>query len=168
MERYNYEAAKVFGNNSDRMYAIQGDLDNPSSELAHTDWFNFDAAIISMALHHVPEPVKMLSQLRERLRIGGALTVVEWYDEETESSNISASDNLTPDGMIEVNSGEKIWAPFTSHGLTNLLERAGLTSVDVKKPDVSFKFPENIGGPFAGQTKKLMFVKATNEPKSVL
>lgn len=150
------------------MYGIQSDLDNPSSDLADPDWFNFDVGIISMALHHVSEPVKMLSQLRERLAPGGALTVVEWYDEDMDLSKTSLSDKLDSDGKIEVNDGEKIWGPFTPHGLSALLEQAGFTSVDAQKPNVSFTFPEGVDSMLAGQTKKLMFIKGINGKTSSL
>ena len=162
VERYNEEAGKLFGEGHDRMHAVQGDLDNPSSSLDQADWSNFDVAVISMALHHVPHPVKMLSQLRERLRTGGCLVVVEWYEEGDAPDATSGSDNLDRDDMIVVNGGEKIWAGFTPRGLSVLLEQAGFTSADVKKPDISFSIPESVGGPMSGKNKKLVFVKGVN------
>lgn len=145
------------------MYAIQGDLDNSSPALAGADWNNFDVAVISMALHHMPEPVKILSQLRKRLNTGGALIVVEWYEGGADADETSGSDNLDQDAMITVNGGEKIWAGFTPKGLSMLLERAGLSDVDVKVPGISFRIPDHIGGPLHGHEKNLMFVKAVNK-----
>ena len=168
VERYNEEAAKLFGEGQDRMYAIQGNLDDPSSDFSQADWSNFDVAVISMALHHVPHPVTMLSQLRERLRTGGCLVVVEWYETGGAPDATSGSDNLDRDDMIVVNGGEKIWAGFTPHGLSILLQQAGFTNVDVKKPDISFSVPESVGGPMSGQSRRLMFVKGVKSASSAL
>jgi SAM-dependent methyltransferase len=156
----------LFGEAHVRMHAVQGNLDNPSSELDQADWSDFDVAVISMALHHVPHPVKMLSQLRERLRTGGCLVVVEWYEEGDAPDATSGSDKLDRDDMIIVNGGEKIWAGFTPHGLSMLLQQAGFAHVNVKKPDVSFSIPESVSGPMSGQSRKLMFVKGVNGPSS--
>ena len=168
VERYNEEAIKLFGEEHDRMYAVQGNFDDPSSDLDQADWSEFDVAIISMALHHVPHPVKMLSQLRERLRKGGSLVVVEWYEAGNAPEAKSGSDNLDRDDMIVVNGGEKIWAGFTPLGLSGLLKQAGFTTVDVKQPDISFSIPENVGGPVSGLDKKLMFVKGVSDASGAL
>lgn len=167
MARYNDEAAKLFGGEHAQMYAIQGDLSEPSSDLDRADWSNFDAAIISMALHHVSEPIEMLSQLRERLRPGGALTVVEMYEDD-DQENVTGSDNLNREDMIEVHGGQKIWAGFSPRGLVDLLKRAGFTDTDVKKPDLSFQIPDGLGGPHSGHEKKLVFVKGVNGAASAL
>ena len=61
-ERFNEEARKLLGDSHDRMYAILDDLDKPSKTLDEPAWFDFDVAIISMALHHVQDPVDMLTR----------------------------------------------------------------------------------------------------------
>ena len=162
VERYNNEAARLLGEEQTRMLAVQGDLDNPSVELSGQEWHNFDVAVFSMALHHVPEPVGMLSNLRKRLRPGGALVVVEWYEEGIGADETSGSDNLDRDDMIVVNKGEKIWAGFTPLGIDRLFERAGFAHVDVQKPDISFQIPEEVSEKMSGKDKKLMFVKGVN------
>jgi SAM-dependent methyltransferase len=149
------------------MYAIQGDLSKPSSDLDQADWSNFDVAVISMALHHVSAPIEMLSQLRKRLRPGGALIVVEMYDGD-DPENVTGSDSLNREDMIEVHGGQKIWAGFSPRGLVDLLEKAGFTDTDVKKPDLSFRIPDGAGGPHSGQEKKLVFVKGVNGAASAL
>jgi SAM-dependent methyltransferase len=149
------------------MYAVQGDLNNPSSDLDRADWSNFDVAVISMALHHVSEPIEMLSQLRKRLRPGGALTVVEMYEDD-DQGNVTNSDNLNREDMIVVHGGQKIWTGFSPRGLLDLLEKAGFTDTDVKKPDLSFRIPDDVGGPHSGREKKLMFVKGVNGAASAL
>ena len=63
------------------MFAIQGDLNDPQLVLSEPEWSEFDAAIISMALHHVKDPVGFLSRLRKRVRRGGALVVVDFLQQ---------------------------------------------------------------------------------------
>ena len=157
----------MFGEDHSQMYAIQGDLSKPSSDLDQADWSGFDVAVISMALHHVFEPIQMLSQLRERLRPGGVLTVVEMYEDD-DQENVTGSDNLNREDMIEVHGGQKIWAGFSPRGLIDLLEKAGFTATDVKKPDLSFRIPDGLGGPHSGRVKKLMFAKGINGAASAL
>ena len=60
------------------MYAVEADLGDPKPILDNPEWFEFDVAVISMALHHVADPTEMLRRLQERLKKGGALVVVEW------------------------------------------------------------------------------------------
>lgn len=162
--RYNDEAAKLFGDGHNQMHAVQGDLSKPSLELDKADWSNFDVAIISMALHHVSEPIEMLSQLRKRLRPGGSLIVVEMYEDDKEERSTD-SDNLNPEGMIVVHGREKIWAGFSPRGLVDLLKKAGFTEVDARKPDLTILVPD--GSPFGGE-RKLMFVKGVNGATSAL
>ena len=167
MVRYNDEAAKLFPEEHGQMHAIQGDLSKPSSDLDQADWSNFDVAIISMALHHVTEPIEMLSQLRKRLRPGGALIVVEMYDDD-EQERITESDKLNREGMVVVHGREKIWAGFSPVGLADLLGKAGFTDTDTRKPDLLIQVPDTVGGSSSFCTKKLMFVKGINGAASAL
>ena len=157
MARYNDEATKLFGEDDHRMYAMVGDLSQPSPALGYADWENFDVAIISMALHHVPEPIEMLKELRKRLKTGGTLTVVEMIETSHQAAN-----SLNHEDMIEAVSGEKIWPGFTPRGLSDMLERAGFGNVDAKVPDLWFEIPADVTGSHSAQRKQLMFVKATN------
>ena len=149
----------MFGEQHDRMHAIEGDLSNPSSTLNDPHWFNFDVAIMSLALHHVSDPVDMLSKLKERLRKGGTLVVVEFTQPGDDSKDIKTS-NVNEADMVEVVGGQKIWPGFTPDSLGGMLGRAGFEDVDVKLQDETVHFPEHIGGGLAGTVKKLMYVKA--------
>jgi SAM-dependent methyltransferase len=155
--RYNDEAAKLFGEEHYRMYAMIGDLSKPSPALDQTDWQDFDVAIISMALHHVPEPIEMLMELRKRLKTGGTLTVVEMIE-----TNHEAANSLNQEDMIEAIGGEKIWPGFTPRGLGVMLEKAGFTDVEARVPDLWFDIPAHVTGSPSAQRKQLMFVKANN------
>lgn len=53
------------------MFAVQGDILTPASDIMGTEWFGFDVAIISMALHDVVDPIALLNELRERVKSGG-------------------------------------------------------------------------------------------------
>ena len=139
------------------MYAMIGDLSNPSPALDQTDWQGFDVAIISMALHHVSEPIEMLTALRKRLKTGGTLTVVEMIE-----TSHGTGDSLNQEDMIEAVGGEKIWPGFTPRGLGVMLEKAGFTDVDARVPDLWFEIPTHVTGSPSTQRKQLMFVKATN------
>ena len=141
------------------MFAIQGDLDSSSEILSQPQWFNFDVGIISMALHHVPRPVDMLSKLRNRLRTGGALIVIEWCYVESHTERDQTGDDLDPNGMIEVIGGQKIWDGFTVESLRHMLVEASFKDIDVELPDIVVKIPDQIGSAHAGKEKKLMFVK---------
>lgn len=66
-----------------RMFAVQGDLLNPDSKkaggfLKGKEWFGFDAAIMSMALHHVEEPGDAVRVLVERVKVGRPVMLVDW------------------------------------------------------------------------------------------
>ncbi|KAH9884165.1 S-adenosyl-L-methionine-dependent methyltransferase [Xylariomycetidae sp. FL2044] len=68
--------------------------DADAHELATSDEFrDFDAALISMALHHTEDPGLLLSRLAGRLREGGVLVVVEWL-RESKSKNKSVEDGV--------------------------------------------------------------------------
>ncbi|KAL3475918.1 hypothetical protein BJX99DRAFT_258996 [Aspergillus californicus] len=77
VRRYNDKAGKLLGESHGRMFAIQGDLYDPQPVL-NQDWTDFDTCIISFALHHTKDPVDMLTRLRQRLRKGGTLVIVDF------------------------------------------------------------------------------------------
>lgn len=143
------------------MYATEGDLSNPTSALAQEAWFGFDTVIISMALHHVPDPIEMLSNLRKRLRQDGTLLVVEFFPPGSESKDVGVDGHLDKANMVEVVGGQRIWPDFTPQSLEGMLAVADFKNVDVKVLDETVRFPDRIGGGMAGTEKKVMFVKAT-------
>jgi SAM-dependent methyltransferase len=42
------------------------------------EFANFHMAVMSMALHHVADPAKMVAKLAERLAPGGSLVIIDW------------------------------------------------------------------------------------------
>ena len=80
---FNLRAAAFEMPKRKRMFAVQGDLLNPGSKkaggfLKGKEWFGFDAAIMSMALHHVEEPEDAVRVLVERVKVGGPVVLVDW------------------------------------------------------------------------------------------
>ncbi|KAL0936721.1 putative SAM dependent methyltransferase [Colletotrichum truncatum] len=74
--RFN-ECASRLGYEPSQAHAIVGDLTTDASLAAPE---SFDAAIISLALHHLDDPPDMLVRLTERLKPGGVLIAVEGVD----------------------------------------------------------------------------------------
>lgn len=75
---YNENAAQL-GLESQKMRAIQGDLMEPKgSAIGGEDFRDFDLAVMSMALHHVPDPLAMLRGLVRMLRPGGRVVIIDW------------------------------------------------------------------------------------------
>ena len=142
------------------MFAIQDDLSSLSPKLMQPEWFDFDIVIISMALHHVPAPIDLLSQLRKRLTSGGTLLIVEWFYVDLHVQKRSISNPLDPENMIEVVGGQKIWDGFTPDGVKKMLVAAGLRDAELKVLDETVHIPDHAGDTLAGSEKKLMFVKA--------
>lgn len=60
------------------MRAEQGDLLDPQADLFGSEWQDFDAAITSMALHHMRDPGKLLARLVGCVRSGGSVVVVDF------------------------------------------------------------------------------------------
>lgn len=134
------------------MWAVQGDLSESSAELKKPEWFDFDVAVMSMALHHVPDPKDMLVQLRKRLRRGGVLVLVEFVGAGGHAKG-------KREEMVEVIGGQKIWTGLDGVRIKELLVAAGFTkeSVDVRVPGLTFNIPDEY--PNGGQ-KEFLFARA--------
>lgn len=79
--QYN-ETARRLGLSPEQMRGVRGDLlggDEAAGEaVAGPEFAGFDAAVISMALHHVADPASMLRALADRLAPGGSLVIIDW------------------------------------------------------------------------------------------
>lgn len=140
--RYNTEARKRLDGDIaavSKMLAIQGDLTAPSEELSGSEWRDFDMAIISMALHHVRDPVEMLQRLRERIRPGGTLVVVEFLGREIEADKEDSE--YDADNMVEVHGNQKIWPGFTTGRLEGNLSKAGFEGFDARVLEEPARIP---------------------------
>lgn len=86
---YNGRAAEA-GIPETEMRAVQGDIlsgnegekENASEEAQNftgEEYFNFDMAVMSMALHHVASPPAAVKALVSRLRKGGSVVIIDWF-----------------------------------------------------------------------------------------
>lgn len=178
-ERFNAAVRDLDGVSERRVYAVVGDLQDPSAEIKQREWFDFDIAIMSMALHHVSDPIDMLTRLRERLKKGGIILVVEWasesdFEQSTQTTTSSGGEvhsrerkgdidaSLTvskydPANMIEVIGGQKIWPGFTGSATKEAMTAAGCRDVEVRVHPEEFRVPEHAGGHWG--LKRLLFAK---------
>ncbi|KAK1673086.1 methyltransferase [Colletotrichum godetiae] len=76
VQRYNECAARL-GYAPAQAHAVAGDL---ASDGGLAEEGVFDVVIISMALHHLDDPLGMLKLLAKRVRVGGVLIAVEGVD----------------------------------------------------------------------------------------
>jgi SAM-dependent methyltransferase len=83
VDGYNDQAQKL-GFSREQMSAVRGDvLTAEEGDLDSPDLYDFDVAVLSMALHHTAEPTALLTKLVERLRPGGVLFVIDWAPSRT-------------------------------------------------------------------------------------
>lgn len=67
-----------------QMHAVRGDLLAPAQgSLESQDFYGFDLAIMSMALHHIDNPETMIAKLVERLKPGGTVLIIDWVPSKT-------------------------------------------------------------------------------------
>lgn len=86
VDKYNAEAREA-GMSETQMRAVRGDLMEPSGgPLEGQDLFDFDLIIMSMALHHIDDPKKMVAKLVERLKPGGRAIIIDWIPSEQVAS----------------------------------------------------------------------------------
>ena len=170
VDRYNDEARQVLGDSADRMYAIIGDLTSPSPGLEQSEWFGFDLAFISAALHHVKDPVDMLTRLYKRLKKGGALVVVEWlrpdalragsgHSASSDGGDHSSSTKYDPAKMVEVIGGQRIWPGFTLQSLEAAMLAAGFADVEMRVHSETIWLPGLNGG--GNGDNRIILVKGT-------
>lgn len=121
------------------MLAIQGDLNDPQDSLTQPEWFDFDAAIISMALHHVQDPASLLKRLRQRVKHSGSLVVIDWLQQ-------SGHDTPANTGMTRLSEGPKIWPGFSINDIKSHFNAAGCTDVDVVVFSEPIEAPKEMEG----------------------
>jgi SAM-dependent methyltransferase len=124
------------------MMAIQGDLNDPRDSLTQSEWFDFDAAIISMALHHVQDPAELLKRLRQRVKRDGSVIVIDWLQQ-------SGCDTPADTGearMTRLSERPKIWPGFSTNDINNHFRAAGCSEVDVVVSSEPIEAPKEMQG----------------------
>ncbi|KAI0126685.1 S-adenosyl-L-methionine-dependent methyltransferase [Xylariales sp. AK1849] len=159
VDRFNETAKELLGHSpgeQDPMWAIQGDITGPSAVLSSPEWFGFDAAIISMGLHHVVDPAGFLIRLRHRVRQNGTLIIIDWL-RHTETANRAYDDHKYHEGdMTKLPEGMSIWPGFSTGEVHAIVTAAGCADVEVRV------YPEHIDTPSELQGYDRMFIaKAT-------
>ncbi|KAI4246137.1 MAG: hypothetical protein L6R40_002089 [Gallowayella cf. fulva] len=84
VKSYNQQAQTFDIAERKKMFAVQGDLLAPSSadnqhgtSFKEKEWFDFDIAIMSMALHHVASPEDAVKALVERVKEGRSVVFID-------------------------------------------------------------------------------------------
>ncbi|KAI1182831.1 S-adenosyl-L-methionine-dependent methyltransferase [Nemania serpens] len=80
VDAYNRLATQL-GVSPQRMSAVQGNVlddEHSSAALDGPDFSDVDAVFMTMALHHIQDPVALLSKLVHRMAPGGVLVLVDW------------------------------------------------------------------------------------------
>lgn len=75
--KFNSEAREA-GKSEAQMCAVRGDLlALAGGPLESQEFFGFELAVMSMALHHVDNPEAMIVKLVERLKPGGTVVIID-------------------------------------------------------------------------------------------
>lgn len=152
VKRFNDEAVRLYpvsvSESQTRMLAIQGDLNDPQDALNQPEWYHFDAAIISMALHHVQGPALLLKRLGQRVKCGGSLIVIDWL----QRSGLNAPGDKDEASMTKLSEGPKIWPGFSIEGIREHLKAAGCIEID------AVVYSERIGAPKEMEGYSQMFI----------
>jgi SAM-dependent methyltransferase len=142
-EQYNTMALKA-GYTPTKMQAVQGDLIDPeltpSAELDTPAFFNFDLAVMCMALHHIEDYETMILQLSKRLRPGGILLIVDWvahYESSGLHNGIRA---------MNISNGILNGMGFAEDDVKRAYEKAGLEDWSWKWASAPSQVPGEIGG----------------------
>ena len=110
---------------SDKMIAQRGDLlaDNAPTELSGPEFFNFDAVVVSMALHHFDDAGKALKSLAERLQPGGTCVIVDLVPDHSHDFREQVREHFSRETAETVKTHG-----FTLEQMRDLFAGAGLTS----------------------------------------
>lgn len=170
VDKYN-TGAREAGMSEVQMHAVQGDLLAPSGgPLESQDFYGFDLAVMSMALHHVDDPKAMIAKLVERLKPGGTVVVIDWIPSGEASSHghgshsrMHSSGHGTDSG--EVSGGSHKQHPgahtvsfdgFTKEQMASMFAEAGCSNSDY----VLAASPSEVPPDPSGQ-KRMFFAKGT-------
>ncbi|GJN72616.1 methyltransferase domain-containing protein [Purpureocillium lilacinum] len=117
VEQYN-DTARRLGLPTEKMHGTRGDLLNDADAINGPEFRDFNATLMSMALHHVADPAKMIKNLAERLAPGGSLVIIDWVSHGRTPPGQTphpASHTVTRHGFSE----EEMKAMFADAGLSD-------------------------------------------------
>lgn len=155
VERFNEKARTLNGHpraNQKQMWAIQGDINEPDAAISTPEWSGFDVAIISMALHHVKDPADFMIRLRQRVRQGGTLVIIDWLRHVETADNTDGNSTYNVADMTKLPEGMSIWPGFSIREVHSILTTAACTAFEVKV------YPESIDTPSGMRGYNKMFI----------
>ncbi|KAL8729619.1 MAG: hypothetical protein Q9181_004934 [Wetmoreana brouardii] len=144
---------------SDKIFAVQGDILGPSADVDNgasftgREWFDFDIAAMSMALHHVASPEGAVKKLVGRLKEGGRVFFIDWLSDSINFHGAGHSEHGPGgDGRDPGSQGQHFATPGHAHAhnvvpgseqtitragfgreeMLRMLEDAGCVEVDFK------------------------------------
>lgn len=133
---FNQRAAAFDVPKRKKMFAVQGDLlapsaSNDSTSFAGKDWFDFDLAIMSMALHHVSSPEDAVKMLVSRVKVGRPVLLVDWIAGTTVGEEGAAACSGHGKHAHDVMPGTHTVTRegFTKDEMVKMLEEAGCVGV---------------------------------------
>ncbi|KAL8769112.1 MAG: hypothetical protein Q9194_005532 [Teloschistes cf. exilis] len=142
----------------DQMLAVRGDILGPPTDsqrdaLAGREWFGFDIAVMSMALHHVASPEDAVKLLVERLRVGGIVLLIDGVQDSVKFSGADLSQmahDLVP-------GSEKVItrAGFAKDQVLGILDGAGCQDVGF----LEFEEPTRLGDGEQATMQRLFIAK---------
>ncbi|KAI4086492.1 MAG: hypothetical protein LQ339_009036 [Xanthoria mediterranea] len=159
---FNQRAAALDIPNRKRMFAVQGDLlasssPNSGNSFAGKEWFEFDLAIMTMALHHVGSPADAVKILVSRVKVGRPVLLVDWIAGTAVGEEGTAAYNGHGKHAHEMMPGTHTVTRdgFTKNEMVRMLEEAGCV-------DVGFMEAEELSHLDLGETRmwrRLFFAK---------
>lgn len=150
--QYN-KVAREANYTEDKMHAVAGNL---LADDAPAEYGDFDLVVISLALHHVADPVEMIRKLSERLAEGGVLIVVDFFsgpEGEPEQPMAIATDNPVRHTVIK--------SGFREMELKESFEKAGLGAWGWRLFREGSMIPEEFGG-----DRQLFLAKGSKQTKA--
>ena len=170
VDRYNADAREA-GVSEEKMYAVRGDLmDASGGPLEGQGFFNFDLIIMSMALHHIDDPRRMVAELVGRLKPGGRVVIIDWLpSDEKVTHNHGGSSREEPSshaaGSGAAHHHEHTPHPgahtvsvdgFSNEQMQSMFKEAGCSSSDFVLAESPSQVPPDPKG-----QKHLFFAKGT-------
>jgi SAM-dependent methyltransferase len=182
VEEYNQRAAGK-GRSPTQMRAVVGDVfaTPPDPAIADHEFFGFDFAVISGALHHMPDAALTLQKLADHLKTGGTLLVFDFLPDPIGTANSghahghshghdhghSHSHGSAPvvdlgDGPSAIDDRQAL-KTITKHGfskdeMNTLLSGAGYTDFDFKEVKETFRFGGS--GAMSGKERRVFLCRS--------
>lgn len=115
--------AQETGSSSDRVWAYEYDMlaGEERNPLPRQDLSNFDIVVVSMALHHVSDPAKLMQRLGQCLRPGGTCVILDRTPASTKANTDATTSKRLGDTLKTVNK-----EGFAEEEMQKLYEDAGM------------------------------------------